>query len=464
MLKKNSINSTILKYFLLFSIVILILLWLFQSIFFNTFYRNQKINDVDIVVDKIKEKHNTKIFNDYINELAFEKSVCIEITSSNFDLLYSSAYFGKGCFSGLERTYNYKSDFINKNYLEKTYEVTNQTFDNTTIVKAIKLNNSLYAFVNTSLEPVDGIVSLIKKELIVISLLILLLSFILAYFISRHISHPIKEISRDAKRLAKGDFDINFLESNILEIDELASTLNYTKDELSKTDELRRDLMANVSHDLKTPLTMIKAYAEMSVDLHNNNIKKRKEDMDTIINETDRLTNLVNDILSLSKLQSNIEELELEEFDLILLIEDILKRYRPLQELDNYKFKFRHDKDKILIKADKKQLEQVIYNLINNAINYTGEDKLVEIIINSKDNIKVEIKDTGMGIKDEDLPYIWDKYYKNKKRHKRNLVGTGLGLSIVKSILEKHNFKYGVNTKKDKGSSFYFIIPKEKEK
>ena len=340
MLKKNSINSTILKYFLLFSIVILILLWLFQSIFFNTFYRNQKINDVDIVVDKIKEKHNTKNFNDYINELAFEKSVCIEITSSNYDLLYSSAYFGKGCFSGLERTYNYKSDFINKNYLEKTYEVTNQTFDNTTIVKAIKLNNSLYAFVNTSLEPVDGIVNKIKKELIVISLLILLLSFILAYFISRHISHPIKEISRDAKRLAKGDFDINFLESNILEIDELASTLNYTKDELSKTDELRRDLMANVSHDLKTPLTMIKAYAEMIRDLTGNNKVKRENDLNIIIDEVDRLNLLVNDILSLSKLENNIEVTIKEEFDLVKMIETIINRFKIFSITQEYEFVF----------------------------------------------------------------------------------------------------------------------------
>ena len=462
--KKINLNNTILIYFLLFSIVIVILLWLFQFIFFNSFYRNQKTNDVKEVAHKLKINKNSSDFVDKLNDLSFDKSVCIEITGNNYNLLYSSAYFGKGCFSGIERTYNYKSDFINNNYQEKTYELTNEQFGTTTIVEALQLDENTFAFINTSLEPVDGIVSLIRKELIVITLLILLLSYIIAYFISKHISKPIKDISTEARLLASGNFNINFRDSNILEIDELSKTLNYTKNELSKTDELRRDLMANVSHDLKTPLTMIKAYAEMSMDLHSNNKAKRNEDMETIIKETDRLTYLVNDILTLSKVQSKIEDLEYSSFDLIELVEDVLKRYKPLQIQDNYTFNFIHDTNKLIIEADKNKLEQVIYNLVNNAINYTGSDNLVEIIITTNKNIKVEIKDTGKGINEEDLPYIWDKYYKNKKKHKRNLVGTGLGLSIVKSILEAHNYKYGVNTIKNKGSDFYFIIPKRKEK
>ena len=462
--KNHNLNNTILIYFLLFSIIILILLWLFQFIFFNSFYRSKKINDVKEVATKLKKNKNSSNFANKINDLAFDKSVCIEITGNNYDLLYSSTYFGKGCFSGVERTYNYKSDFINNNYQEKTYELNNEKFNTSTIVDALKLDDDTYAFINTSLEPVDGIVTLIRKELIVITLLILLLSYIIAYYISKHISKPIKDISDSAKELAEGNFNTNFKESNIEEIDELSKTLNYTKNELSKTDELRRDLMANVSHDLKTPLTMIKAYAEMSIDLHSKNKAKREEDIKTIISEVDRLTYLVNDILTLSKVQSKIGKLDITEFDLIILINDILNKYKPLQIKENYKFNFIHDKDVLLIKADKNKIEQVIYNLINNAINYTGSDNLVEIIVSSDKDIKVEIKDTGKGIDDKDLPYIWDKYYKNKKKHKRNLVGTGLGLSIVKSILEEHNYKYGVNTKKNEGTCFYFIIPKRKEK
>lgn len=460
---KNSLNHEILKYFLLFSILILGILWLFQFLFFNSFYRNQKINDIKLTANKINKYQTSENFEEIVNSLAFDKSVCIEINNNNYDSLYRSTFFGKGCFSDKESTRNYKFDFISNNYQEKAYELINEKFNNKTLVYAIKLENNTYAFINTSLDPVDGTVSLIRKELIVFTLIIFILSFILAYFISNHIANPIKNINNKAKELAKGNFDIEFANnSKILELKELETTLNYTKDELNKTEELRRDLMANVSHDLKTPLTMIKAYAEMAKDLHSSSKKKREEDMNTIISETDRLTILVNDILTLSKMETFSEDLELKEFDLIALIDEIIKKYEFLKEQEHYTFNFIHKNKKLIVKADQKKLSQVIYNLINNAINYTGEDNNVTIKVTSKENILVEIIDTGKGINEEDIPYIWNKYYKNKKKHKRNLIGTGLGLSIVKNILESHRYEYGVKSKKDKGSNFYFIIPKEK--
>ena len=456
---KNSINHKILNYFLLFSIVILGILWLFQFIFFNSFYKDQKINDIKSVVEKIKKNQTI----DEINEIALDKSICIEIANKNYDVLYASRYFGKGCIEDSSQTNSYKYDFISKNKEEETYEMIHSKYKSKTLVYGLKLNNNNVAFLSTSLEPTEGIISLIRKQLVVITLFSLILSFILAYFISNHISKPIKKISKEAKNLATGNYNPIKEESNIEEIEELKNTLNYVKNELSRTDELKRDLMANVSHDLKTPLTMIKAYAEMSVDLHSNNQEKQREDINTIIKETDRLTLLVNDILDLSKMESSIDTLEKEEFDIVELTKDILDRYKLYQETENYNFIFNHNKEIIIVFADKKKIEQVIYNLINNAINYTGEDNKVEVNIKeNKDNILVEIKDTGKGIKEEDLPYIWDRYYKNKKKHKRNLIGTGLGLNIVKNILETHKFKYGVKTKKEKGTTFYFEIAKTK--
>lgn len=462
--KKNSLNYVILKYFIILSIFIMAFLWIFQALFFKSFYKEQKVNDVKAVASKINKYQNEENFNEIINTLALDKSVCIEVDDNNFYSLYHSTYFGKGCISNSEKTDYFKFDFMNSKEEKKEYQLTSRNNDMTTIVYALKLNDERYAFVNASITPVSGITTLITKQLTVMTILALTLAFVLAYFISKHISNPIKEINDKAKDLAKGNFNINFdNDTKITEINDLSKTLNYAKDELSKTDEYRRDLMANVSHDLKTPLTMIKAYAEMSMDLHAKNSEKQKEDMNIIISESDRLTTLVNDILTLSVMQSHLDTLELTEFDLIELTKNILKKYKLYQETENYKFIFNHNVDKLIIKADHKKIEQVIYNLINNAINYTGEDNKVTININS-DNKKalVEIKDTGKGIKEEDIPYIWDKYYKNKKKHKRNLVGTGLGLSIVKNILELHKYEYGVKTKKNKGSTFYFIITKEK--
>ena len=462
MMKKNSLNIEIWKYLILFSIFILAFLWVFQVLFLNKYYRWEKIKDIKEVAKKIEKSKSIDNLKYVINNAAYNKNICVEITNSSSSL-YSSKFMSTGCLTGEEAKTNYKSRFINSNNKSTTYEIINPRYKNKTLVYALKLNtinNDIYAFVNTSIEPIDSTVMILKNQLIYVSILVLILSFLVAYFISKYISNPIVKMNNAAKKLAKKEYNTEFSGSNIAEIDELANTLNYAKDELKKTDELRRDLMANVSHDLKTPLTMIKAYAEMSRDLNGHNKEKREQNMNVIIEEVDRLTILVNDILTLSKVQSNIEELNYSEFDLVKMIHSIIKRYDILEEKENYKFIFKN-KMPIIVKADKVKIEQVIYNLINNAINYTGDDKKVTIKIqNDKNIVRVEIIDTGKGIDDKDIPYIWDKYYKNKKKHKRNLIGTGLGLSIVKNILELHNYNYGVISTKNKGTTFFFEIKK----
>ena len=460
-MKMNSLNVHIWKYFLLFSVIILSFLWVFQGLFLDSYYKYGKINDIKKVADVVKIYQNSRNFSTVVNAASLDRSVCVEVIDRYYGTLYTSSFLGKGCFTGKEKNTKYKYDFISSQLDNRTYELINPEFNNETLVYAVKLNGGRYAFINTSVEPIDSTISLLRGQLIVITIIVLLLSFVLSYFISNLISSPIVKINKSAKRLAKGEFDVEFdIDSKISELNELSRTLNYTKDELSKTEELRRDLMANVSHDLKTPLTMIKAYAEMGRDLHKDSKKKREKDMDTIIEEVDRLTILVNDILDLSKMQSNIEKIEITEFNIIDLINDIINRYSVYSELEDYKFIFNHDQEVILIKADYKKMEQVIYNLINNAINYTGEDNTVIINVKVDDVIRVEIIDSGKGIKEEDIPYIWDKYYKNSKKHKRNLIGTGLGLSIVKNILELHNYKYGVLSNEE-GTTFYFEIKKE---
>ena len=459
-MKKNSLNINIWKYFLVFSILILVFLWIFQILFLKNYYRYSKTKDINLVSRIISRNKNSTNLEKIMDKASISKDVCIEIVDNNLDTLYTSSYLSKGCFSGREDGLKYKYNFVNSNYYSTTYEVINPTFNNQTLIKALKLSDNRYAFINTSMDPIDGTTSILQNQLIIVSFIVLILSFVIAFYISNRISKPIVKMNESAKRLAKGDFNVVFNnDSEILELEELSNTLNYAKDELYKTDEVRRDLMANVSHDLKTPLTMIKAYAEVSTDLHSNNPKKQKEDMNIIINEVDRLTLLVNDILDLSSMQSNMEEVNKEEFNLVDIIKDIFKKYQYLKDTENYNFIYTGPNE-VIINADKKKMYQVIYNLVNNAINYTGSDNKVEVKIEElKNKYIVKIIDTGLGIKDEDIDLVWDKYYKNKKKHKRNLVGTGLGLSIVKNIFILHNYKYGVNSS-NKGTTFYFEIKK----
>ena len=430
-----------------------------QILLLNYFYEIYKTNQLNDVVSNLKSTDNLNIYK--LEDIAYEYGICISVYKDG-QLNTISNMYNQGCLIGDSKTgTEYVKSFVESGKTESTTIFNNKRFNNKTLVKALKYNDSVYIFLNSSIQPLDASIKLLKSQFLYISIIIFSISLIIGYFISRLISKPIVDISTEAKKLANGDFNVKFsTDSKIEEIGELASTLELAKNELSKTDELRRDLLANVGHDLKTPLTMIKAYAEMIKDFENMSIQKRNENLNIIIEETDRLNVLVSDILDLSKLQANTYELKIEEFDLDKLIRNVLKKYYILIDSEGYEFIYENE-EPIMVKGDIKRIEKVIYNLINNAINYTGDDKKIYIeLVNNKKKVIVKIRDTGKGIKKEDIKYIWNKYYHNEKKHKRNAFGTGLGLSIVKTILDSHNYKYGVDSKVNKGTTFYFEINK----
>ena len=453
----NSLHFKTLEYLIVFSISILLLLWLVQIVFFKIYYEKYQINYMNELVEKIINIDNTNVIES-MDDITLDNNICLEYMD-----YYGNTYYNNkisSCLLGHNKIIDKELIKFKQSGEETSFEkILNPINNSISLLYGIKKGNG-YIFLFTSLEDIGTTTSLIKNQLIYVTLLAILFSIVIAMFLSRRIAKPISDMTKNAKILADGNYDVEFTTTGIKEIDELANTLNYLEQEVSKTDEYRRDLMANVSHDLKTPLTMIKAYAEMIRDITLDNKEKTKENLNVIIDETNRLNILVNDILELSKLQNNQETLNIEKFDIVELIRDILKRYQIIKETENYNL-ILESPQSIIVKADKKRISQVIYNLINNAINYTGDDLKVTIRIteNQKD-CKIEIIDTGKGIDEKDLPNIWNRYYKKEKNHKRNVVGTGLGLSIVKNILEQHNFKYGVNSIKNKGTTFYFQIKK----
>lgn len=462
MKKNRSLTLHIWTYLAVFLTIILAFLWILQVLFFDFYYETRTTNMIEKIALKTKLYYLREKEVTYFDRLSYENNACIQIIKNN-ETIYSSNGTRRGCLYSVdgntELTNTYITDFISSDKNSRTYKIINPALNNNTLVSAVKLDDNTFGFINVSLEPTDPAITIIREELIFITIGVFISSFILAYFISKRIVAPILKINKRAKRMAKGDLDTPFeTDVNIREIKELSDTLNYTKEELSKINETRRDLMANVSHDLKTPLTMIKAYAETARDLNKNNEKKREDNLNIIIEEAERLNILVNDILELSKNETNMKTLIKEKFDLTELIETIIHRFDYLKEQENYNFIFKVKKP-VMINADKNKIEQVIYNLIINAINYTGKDKKVIINIEeSKKHVRVSVKDTGKGISESEIEMIWDKYYKNEKHHTRNKVGTGLGLSIVKSILINHGFSYGVESKKGKGTKFYFDV------
>ncbi len=456
--KKYGINLRTLFYLVIFSISILFILWLFQLSYLNYFYEKYQIKNASKVADTLSNMNYAQLKLN-AEKIAYKNNVCMQIitrigTIENYNTMMN------GC--ELNNNYNmayYKDKITSSKKKINVLKIVDKDFEAKAVLYGINKDN-YYIYIYSPIEEINSTSLILKNQLIYIVILVMLVAIVVSYFLSKKITGPIRKITSQAKELGNGNYKISFEKSDIKEIDDLANTLNEVSLELSKTDELRRDLMANVSHDLKTPLTMIKAYAEMVKDISYKDDRKREEHLNIIIDETDRLTILVNDILEMSREEANADYLKIEEYDLVQEINDIIKRYSIIKETENYNIVCQMPK-MAMVHADKSKINQVVYNLINNAINYTGDDKTVTIRLTEEEkDYLVEIIDTGKGISTKEIKYIWDRYYKQEKNHKRNVVGSGVGLSIVKTILIRHNFEYGVTSKKNKGTTFYFKISK----
>ena len=312
----------------------------------------------------------------------------------------------------------------------------------------------------SELTPVDATVNTLQLQFGWITFFMLIGAFLLAFLISKNISAPIAKMNRSAKKLAEGRYDVTFDGRGYREIRELADSLNYASEELSRTDQLQRELIANVSHDLRTPLTMIRGYSEVMRDIPGENTP---ENLQVVVDETTRLSELVNDMLDLSRIRAGTRQPQIERFCLTDAVREVMMRYDRLVSVDGYRIELVADGE-AWIQADRVMILQVIYNLINNAVNYAGEDKCIVVEQTVQDgSVRISVTDHGAGIAPEQLDRIWDRYYKVDRVHKRAAVGTGLGLSIVKGILESHRATYGVESAVGRGSSFWFSVPVDKD-
>ena len=461
--KRLSIRNKILLYLIIFSIFIISLLWISQSLLSSILYRRYQIRDIENIAKEIRQLDDDEL-ESYFKNIVYKNNICIEyVDKEGNSILYND--YSIGCLLNRARGDSNISDYKRELYEEgKTttgIELVNPDYKSSALLYGVEVDHG-YVYIFTMLRDVNKNNEVIQDQLIYLTIITIILAIFISYLLSRKFSKPIIDITNKSKLVANGNYNVVFDKSNILEIDELSDSLNYLEKEVSKTDEFRRDLMANVSHDLKTPLTMIKAYAEMVRDITYKDKDKRDENLNVIIDEADRLNDLVGNILTLSKLQSNVEVLNKEKFNLRDEIDIIVNKYAIIKELEGYTINVDCPKD-VIIYADKEKINSVVYNLINNALNYTGEDKQIWVNVKKeKKDYLVEIIDSGKGISAEDIKNIWDKYYKKEKNHKRNIVGTGLGLSIVKNIFEMHHYDYGVISKENNGSTFWFRIKNNK--
>ncbi len=501
---KISIKWSIFGCLLIFILILLLILWIMQTVYLDRFYKKGKEKELEKAVAKITDIMDEADYKEQMNNLAKSYDIRMILADSSGERIYTTGSAATEAISRLDREQiiklyemalennkevqisskkgilekPYKNEELKENRepefqegvseppkihkreeLEKMFNIPENSHMETMLTAKIITdgqNREYFIIADSVITPVTATVHAIKQQFIYISLIMIVLSLIMAILLSFHISKPIIKINNTAKKISEGDYNIEFDNSGYREISEMSDTLNYTVNELTKSELLQRELIANVSHDLRTPLTMITAYAEIMRDLPGENTQ---ENIQIIIDEAKRLTSLVNDLLDISKLQAGVDSADMKEYNLTAGIKSVMERYAKLVEQDGYKIIFEYDEAEVCVKADEFKIYQVLYNLVNNAVNYTGEDKKVTVrqLVNGG-IVRIEVADTGDGIPQEQINNVWDRYYKIDKTHKRAIMGTGLGLSIVKNILKLHDARYGVTSVVGHGSIFWFEL------
>ena len=501
--------------FLIFSALLLSVLWVFQTVFLETFYKYVKTGQVQSCADSVIDNYSSSSLSDLITDIEEQNSMTVAIFNTDSSIftteyssstnpfrlfrlemsevyeLYNSAKENNGIYStvtqsGTQRRFDRKIGaqdnterafdpstndeawpFPERDNNEPDGEVISDSprepalerekvetlafvkiFDTTAGEKMI--------VVESEITPVSSVVDTLRYQLFIMTAVLVVLSVIVAILVANMISKPISDANEKAKALAGRRYDITFSGGRYREIKELNDTLSYAASELQKVDALQKELIANISHDLRTPLTMITGYSEIMRDLPG---EMTPENIQIIIDEATRLNSLVSDLLDISRLQSGTADIKRAPFSLTNCILSIFSRYSKLIENDGLNIVFEHDGE-VFVNGDELRMTQVIYNLINNAINYIGGDSTV-LVRQTVENgiVRIDVIDHGDGIPQEKLDYIWDRYYRVDKEHRRAVIGTGLGLSIVKNILIAHDADFGVASKLGEGSDFYFSMP-----
>lgn len=467
-------------YLVLFVAFVIALLWLFQIVWLDDFYRYSRTRQIRGAAEAVASNLEDENITLLMDMLSAQNDVCILVLDeahkpvlssedTRFCLIHrlSARDLSWWCDKVPEDGSTLVELFNVQPFQEPARDwrfkgfrpmYTGAHYQSLLCARRVVLPNGQpgYLLLNSMITPVDATVATLRSQLMLITAAALLGALLLAALISRNVSRPIIETNCAARALSHGEYAAPAHGNTYREIAELNATLRRAADDLSQVERLQHELIANISHDLRTPLTMIGGYAEAMRDIPGENTP---ENMQIIIDETARLSSLVGEVLDFSRLQSGTLPMNRSSFPLTSSVSAMVERIGKLVAKDGYTVHFAPEKVLSAV-ADEARIGQVVYNLIGNALTYTGEDRQVYITQEVRGNlVRITVTDTGRGIPPEELPLIWNRYYRARESHKRAIIGSGLGLSIVQGILEQHGAPYGVDSQEGRGSSFWFELP-----
>lgn len=485
--KNYSIKAQLMLVMLGHVVLIFIMVQLLLHGFLGRYYQHEKTNTLTAVYNSIN--HMTDTSHDFSYELmqmAEEGNIEVLITNAEFKPVNSTSADPSYLSA---RLFGYYTGLFNE-----TFEITKKTADyriQTSTEGRIglnylemwgKLDNGDWFLLRTPLESITTAVSLTSNLLLLICLPVLIISLVFIVIIAECMAQPITQLTVLSKRMAKLDFSARYNGSTINEIQVLGENFNAMSEELQKAiaelksannelqrdnerkaeiDEMRKEFLNNVSHELKTPIALIQSYAEGLVDGIAEDEDSRNFYCDVIVDEATKMNALVKKLLTLNQLEFGQDTVQMACFDLTSLIANVIEKMKLMAADKGAEISFPHNKT-IWVWGDDFKIEEVVTNFLSNAINHVDYDKKIEIsLLEDNGIVKTTVFNTGNPIPTDDLGRIWEKFYKVDKAHTREYGGSGIGLSIVKVIIDGHNQTCGVRNY-DNGVAFWFTLEEQK--
>ena len=419
--------------------------------------------------NKLDKEIDDNIFKNF----TFELDRSLPAKKINIFLTKNDSYFQE---SGRIHS-NIESNFIQKSILDmlKTNNI------NYMFLTGI-LDNGYVLYIRMPISPIKESVKISNTLLLMIGGVTLAVAGVVASFISKKFTNPILQLNDIANKMAKLDFSQKYRVTDTEdEINELGRSINTMSDKLettikqlqksnielekdieekSKIDDMRKQFISDVSHELKTPIALIQGYAEGLIENVSTDEESRRFYAEVILDETNKMDRLVKQLLELMKLEYGKKEFNNEKFDINELINEVIRKCEVMLQKNNIQVEF-ESKKPIYVWADEFYIEQVVTNYFTNAIKHTeeiGNNKKIKITVKQlNDKMRITVFNTGKTIPEEDLTRIWGRFYKVDSSRNRQDGGTGIGLALVKAIMNNYQNEYGVNNKKD-GVEFYFDV------
>ena len=485
---KLKFKSVRFKLFFTMCVVILVIilsLVLINSIVLENFYIYSKTATIKQVYQKVNDYYNTENTNvDFETELkkiAYKNNFDILIkTDTNLIIFTSDREFLSSTYI-LKDINEIKSKSIEENETKINVKVTTDEVNNVSYMFLTGiLDNGYVLYIRMPISPIEESVKISNTVLLMIGGITLVVAGIIASFISRKFTNPILQLNDIANKMSKLDFSKKYrITDTEDEINELGRSINTMSDKLeatikelqknnielekdieekSKIDEMRKQFISDVSHELKTPIALIQGYAEGLIENVNSDEESRKFYAEVILDETNKMDKLVKQLLELMKLEYGKREFDNEKFNINELINEVLRKCSVMINEKNIKVYF-ENKEPIYVYADEFYMDQIITNYLTNAIKHAEEvekETKIEIKVEKVSNkIRVSVFNTGENIPEEDLQRIWGRFYKLDSSRNRQDGGSGIGLALVKAIMNNYQNEYGVKNKKN-GVEFYF--------